>query len=176
MLRLSTNAVNISSLFSISFHVLSSSLFFSLAFLFNSLNFASREEMAFLHEQFSAHLPQEGQRSAPVPFPFVLTLSIQLDTSEPVLESLELGILDKCFFRKAGMCRITHHLVFCFGERTTRARWASIMSQILSSFPGNDVHLGQNWGLMIELVQYILPVFLFLQRRVKSRWPAVPGN
>ena len=92
--RFSTNVANGSSFVLISFQLLSQFLLFFLAFSVNSFNFASRDELVLRHEHFSAHSPQEGQCLAAVPFPLLVTSSIQLHTPEPLIEALNLGILN----------------------------------------------------------------------------------
>ena len=79
-------SVNVSGLYSISFLLLSFTHFFSPPLCVNSVIIVTRELMAWQHEPFAPHSPQERQRSATVPFPLVRTLSIQVDTSEPLLE------------------------------------------------------------------------------------------
>ena len=88
VLRFCTRLVNLSSFCSISFHLLSSSLFFSLAAFFSSFTLSSSGEIWRRQEQSLAHSPHDGHL---VPFPLLLTSSTQLSTLE-----LELGSLDSC--------------------------------------------------------------------------------
>ena len=88
VLRFCTRFVSFSSFCFISFHLLSSSLFFSLAAFFSSFTLFSSDEICLRQEQSLAHSPQEGHL---VPFPLLLTSSTQLSTLE-----LESGSLDSC--------------------------------------------------------------------------------
>ena len=86
--QICTRLVNFSSFCSISFHVLSSSLFFSLAAFFSSFTLSSSDEIWRRQEQSLAHSPGDGHL---VPFPLLLTSSAQVSTLE-----VELGSLDSC--------------------------------------------------------------------------------
>ena len=88
VLRFCTRSVSFTNFCSISFHLLSSSLFFSLAAFFSSFTLFSSDEICLRQEQSLAHSPQEGHL---VPFPLLLTSSTQLSTLE-----LESGSLDSC--------------------------------------------------------------------------------
>ena len=88
VLRFCTRLVNFSSFCSISFHLLSSSLFFSLAAFFSSFTLSSSDEIWRRQEQSLAHSPQDGHLE---PFPLLLTSSTQVSTLE-----VELGSLDNC--------------------------------------------------------------------------------
>ena len=79
VLRFCTRLVNFSSFCSISFHLLSSSLFFSLAAFFSSFTLSSSYEIWRRQEQSLAHSPHDGHL---VPFPLLLTSSTQLSTLE----------------------------------------------------------------------------------------------
>ena len=88
VLRFCTRSVSFSSFWSISFHLLLSSLFFSLAAFFRSFTLSSSDEIWRQQEQSLAHSPHDGHL---VPFPLLLTSSTQLSTLD-----LELGSLDSC--------------------------------------------------------------------------------
>ena len=88
VLRFCTRSVSFSNFCSIPFHVLSSSLFFSLAAFFSSFTRSSSDEIWCQQEQSLANSPHDGHL---VPFPLLLTSSTQLSTLE-----LESGSLDSC--------------------------------------------------------------------------------
>ena len=88
VLRFCTRFVSFSSFCSISFHLLSSSLFFPLAAFFSSFTLSSSDEIWRRQEQFLAHSPQDGHL---VPFPLLRTSSTQVSTLE-----LEFGSFDSC--------------------------------------------------------------------------------
>ena len=88
VLRFCTKLVNFSRFCSISFQLLSSSRFFSLAAFFSSFILSSSDEMWRRQEQSLAHSPHEGHR---VLFRLLLTSSAPVSTLE-----LELGSLDNC--------------------------------------------------------------------------------
>ena len=72
VLKFCTRFVSFSSFCSISFHLLSSSLFFSLAALFSSFTLSSSDEIWRRQEQSLAHSLHDGHL---VPFPLLLTSS-----------------------------------------------------------------------------------------------------
>ena len=72
------------------------------------------------------------------------------------------------------MCRITPQFVDLVVVRTPGARRTSVRMHILASLFGNDGHLHDHGGLVVELVHQLLPVLLLLQCGVKSRPAAVP--
>ena len=88
VLRFCTRLVNVSSFCSISFRLLSSSLFFSSAAFFSSFTLSSSDKIWRQQEQSLAHSPQDGHL---VSFPLLLTSSTQVSTLE-----VELGSLDNC--------------------------------------------------------------------------------
>ena len=88
VLRLCTRLVNFSSFCSISFHLLSSSRFFSLAAFFSSFTLYSSDKIWRRQEQSLVHSPHDGHL---VLFPLLLTSSTQVSTLE-----LELGSLENC--------------------------------------------------------------------------------
>ena len=74
------------------------------------------------------------------------------------------------------MCRITPHFVDLFVVSTPGARRTSVRMHILASFLGNDGHLHHHGGLVVELVQQLLPVLLLLQLGVESQPACVPDE
>ena len=68
------------------------------------------------------------------------------------------------------MCRITPHFVVLFVVRT------SVLTHILASFLGDDGHLHHHGSLVVELVNQLFPVLLFLQCGVESQPAAVPDE
>ena len=160
VLRFCPRLVNFTSFCSISFHLLSSSRFFSLTALSNSLTLSSSVEIWRRQEQSLAHSPQNGHLE---PFPLLLTSSTQVSTLE-----LELGSLDSCSLEKVRMCRITPHFVDLFVVRTPGARRTSVLIHILASLLCNDSHLNRHGSLVVELVHQLLPILLFLQCGVES--------
>ena len=92
MLRFPTKVAIFPSFWSIFFHLLSSSRFFSLALFLGSFTLASREEMWCRQEQFLAHSPHDEHR---VPFPLLLTSPTQVSTLEVELGSFDSGSLER---------------------------------------------------------------------------------
>ena len=83
------------------------------------LQLCSQRANGLRHEQLVAHSPEEEQCSAALPFPLLLTSSIQLDTSEALLESLELRIFDNLFLEGR---ESSNHKPFCLLLRRTDQR------------------------------------------------------
>ena len=93
VLRFCTRSVSFTNFCSISFHLLSSSLSFSLAAFFSSFTLDSSDEICLRQEQSLAHSPQEGHL---VPFPLLLTSLTQVSTLEAELGSLDSCSLERC--------------------------------------------------------------------------------
>ena len=74
------------------------------------------------------------------------------------------------------MRRITPHFVDLVVVRTPGARRTSVLTHILASLLGNDGHLHHHGSLVVELVQQLFPVLLFLQLGVGSQPAAVPDE
>ena len=74
------------------------------------------------------------------------------------------------------MCRITPHFVDLVVVPTPGARRTSVRMHILASLLGDDGHLHHHGCLVVELVQQLFPILLFLQLGVESQPAAVPDE
>ena len=74
------------------------------------------------------------------------------------------------------MCRITPHFVDLFVVSTPGARRTSVLTHIVASLLGDDGLLHHYCCLVVELVQQLFPILLFLQLGVESQPAAVPDE
>ena len=74
------------------------------------------------------------------------------------------------------MRRITPHFVDLVVVRTPGARRTSVLTHILASLLGDDGHLHHHGCLVVELVQQLFSILLFLQLGVESQPAAVPDE
>ena len=74
------------------------------------------------------------------------------------------------------ICRITPHFVDLSVVQTPGARRTSVLMHILASLLCNDGHLNHHGSLLVELVNQLLPILLFLQKCVESQAATIPDE
>ena len=105
------------------------------------------------------------------------TVSFASDFINPAVKTgVGVGKLGQLLPGEVRMRRITPHFVDLFVVRTPGARRTSVLTHILASLLGNDGHLHHHGCLVVELVQQLFPVLLFLQLGVESQPAAVPDE
>ena len=152
-----TNVAHSFSLFSMSFHLLSSSLFVFLESILYPFNVATRDGMAQRHEQLAAHLPQEGHRWAALTFPLLLTSSIKLDASGVVHETSQFGILHNLSLESRE--RVEIHTIMS-STSANGPREVNESPQCITFFhlPSAMIAVCTSW--MMELMHILFPVDL----------------